>query len=116
MSEGVTVVLLMGYNQPVNFHTFSSPLRYCLAAMLLLSLWVSGAQDLWIQDVLENGEIELTLDADTHANDSQEQVALISVPLLAVYIAHHANAPLQPVRIVLSDLLSPPDRPPARFV
>lgn len=94
----------------------SSLLSCCLAALLLFSLWVSGAQDLWVQDVQENGDIVLTLDADSHANDSFEQVALISRASLAVFVPHHVNYPQELAQVVVPNCFPPPDRPPAEPV
>lgn len=91
-------------------------LSCCLAAVLLFSLWVSGAQDLWTQDVLENGDIVLTLDADVHADDSFEQIALIPGIPPVIFVSHHASYPQQLARVVLSDSFPPPDRPPAESV
>ncbi|MDO8347130.1 MAG: hypothetical protein Q7S85_04460 [Rugosibacter sp.] len=91
-------------------------LSCCLAAVLLLSVWVSGAQDLWTQDVLENGDIVLTLDADAHADDSFEQLALVSDAPSAIFVPLNASYPQQLARAVLSDSFPPPDRPPAESV
>ncbi len=91
-------------------------LSCCLATVLLFSLWVNGAQELWTHDVLENTDIELTLDADAHADDSFEQIALIVRIPPAIFVSHHASYPQQPARVVLSDSFPPPDRPPAESV
>lgn len=84
--------------------------------MLLLSLWVSGAQELLTQNVLENGDIVLTLDADSHADDSSEQIALISPTPSALYVSHNAGYPQALAQPVLPNCFPPPDRPPAEFV
>jgi hypothetical protein len=90
--------------------------RCCLAALLLFSMWLSGAQDLWVQDVQENGDIVLTLDADSHANDSFEQAALISRVSLAVFVFHPAHYPQEMAQAVAPNCFPPPDRPPAEPV
>lgn len=100
----------------MNFQKFSSSLLNCfIAAMLLLSLWVSGAQDLWTQDALGNSDMVLTLDADAHADDSFEQVALISGALPAISILHNPGYPQRRSQPVLPNCFQPPDRPPAEF-
>ncbi len=107
----------MVYNQTMIFPRFSfSLLSCCLAAVLLFSLWVSGAQDLWTQDVLENGDIVLTLDANVHADDSFEQLALVSRTHPAISVSQNASYPQQLTRLVLPGCFPPPDRPPAESV
>jgi len=81
--------------------------------MLLLSLWVSGVQDLWAQDALENCDIVLTLDADSHADDSLEQDALLSLVLLTPSVLPDASYPHEMARAALPNCFPPPDRPPA---
>lgn len=88
----------------------------CLAAVLLFSLWASSAQNFWTQDVLENAEIVLTLDAGAHTDDSFEQIALIPGIPPAIFVPHHASYPQQPAASILSDCFPPPDRPPAKSV
>lgn len=106
----------MLYNFAMNFPKPSSLLlNFCIAAMLLLSLWVSGAQDLWAQDVLENGETVLTLEADSHSNDSLEQVALISHTPPAIFVFHHSSYPQELAYTVLPNCFPPPERPPFEF-
>lgn len=84
--------------------------------MLLLSLWMSGAQDLLAHNVLDNGNIELTLDADSHSNDSFEQTALISPAPPVLYVSRNAVYPQLPARPVPPNCFAPPDRPPAKLV
>lgn len=103
------------YNQTMKFCS-SFLFRCCLAAVLLFSLSASGAQDLWVQDVQENGDIVLTLDADSHANDSFEQVALISSASLTVFASRHVNYPQELAQAVAPNCFPPPDRPPAESV
>jgi hypothetical protein len=108
---------LISYNPRMNF--LKSPsllLNCCIAIMLLLSLWMSGVQDLLAHNVLDNGDIELTLDADSHSNDSFEQTALISPTPSVLYVAHNADYPQLLARSVPSNCFTPPDRPPAQFV
>ena len=101
----------------MKFPTYSSSLlKCCIAAVLFLSLWVSGAQDLCAQGVLENGKIVLTLDADTHADDAFEQVALISFAPTAIFASLHVRYPQQLAQTVLPNCFPPPDRPPAQSV
>lgn len=106
---------MMRYNAAMIFPR-SVLLSCCLAAVLLFSLWVSGAQHFWTQDVLESADIELTLDADAHADDSFEQLALICRIPTAIFGSHHASYPQQAAHAVLSDSFPPPDRPPAESV
>lgn len=106
---------MMRYNAAMIF-TRSVLISRCLAAVLLFSLWVSCAQDLWTQDVLENGDIVLTLDADAHADDSFEQLALVSDAPSAIFVSLNASYPQQLSRADLSDSFPPPDRPPAESV
>jgi cell division protein FtsX len=107
----------MMYNPAMNLMKLSSVLlSFFIAAVLLLSMWVAGAQDLYAQDVLENGEIVLTLDADSPSNDSLEQVALISRISYARFISHNDSYPQMLVRVVVPNCFPPPDRPPAEFV
>lgn len=84
--------------------------------MLFLSLWVNGAQDFLAQDVLETSDIVLTLDADTHADDAFEQLALISRAPAAIFFSLHAHYPQQLAQAVLPNCFPPPDRPPAQSV
>jgi hypothetical protein len=84
--------------------------------MLLLSLWMSGVQDLLVHNVLDNGDVELTLDADFHSNDSFEQAALISSTPSVLFVSHNANYPQLLARSVPPSCFPPHDRPPAKFV
>lgn len=84
--------------------------------MLLLSLLMSGAQDLLAHNVLDNGEIELNLDADSHGNDSFELTALISPAPLVLYVSRNSVYPQMLARPVPPNCFTPPDRPPAEFV
>ncbi|MFA6972183.1 MAG: hypothetical protein WC208_12375 [Gallionella sp.] len=89
--------------------------------MLLLSLWVSGAQNLVTHDLLDNGDIELTLDkltpdADSYDNDSFEQAALISDTGFVLYVSDNADYPRPLERSVPPNCFLPPDRPPTQFV
>jgi hypothetical protein len=105
------------YNARMNFlKSTSLLLNCCIAIMLLLSLWMSGAQDLLTHNVLDNGDIELTLDADSHGNDSFEQTALISPTPSVLYVSNDADYPQLLARPVPPNCFTPPDRPPAKFV
>jgi hypothetical protein len=91
-------------------------LNCCIAIMLLLSLWMSGAQDLLAHNALDNGDIALTLDADSHGNDSFEQTALISSTPSVLYVSHNTDYPQLLARPVPPNCFPPHDRPPAQFV
>lgn len=107
----------MLYNAPMNFSVRPSALfRFCMALILLFSLWASAAQDMLTHNVLENGDIVLSLDADSHADDSFEQAALISHVLPAIFISHNPGYSQQRPQPVLPNCFPPPDRPPAEFV
>lgn len=98
----------------MNFPSFSSSLlRYCLATVLLLTLLVSGVQDLWAQDALENCDIVLTLDADTHSDDSPERDALLSRTPLSLSVSLDVSYPPELALAALPNCFPPPDRPPA---
>ncbi len=90
-------------------------LRFCLAAALLLSLWMSGAQDFWSHDVLESADIVLTLDADS-LDDARELIALLphllpSLSALPVPVFSETG-----FLLAVTGCFTPPDRPPAKFV
>lgn len=105
------------YNPRMNFlKSTSLRLNCCIAIMLLLSLWMSGVQDLLAHNVLDNGDIELTLDADSHGNDSVEQTALISPALSVLHVPHNADYSPLLARAIPPNCFTPPDRPPAQFV
>jgi hypothetical protein len=84
----------------------------CIAFVLLLSLWGSFGQHLYAQQQLDNGEIVLNFDEDSHANDSFEQIGLISRTLSAIFVAHDSSYPSELVLHVLPGCYLPPDRPP----
>jgi hypothetical protein len=83
--------------------------------MLLLSLWVNGAQDLLAHNVLSNGDIEQTLDSDSHDNDSFEQNALISLTASGLNVAHNGDYPQLLARQFTHNCFPPHDRPPAKL-
>ena len=85
---------------------------FCIISVLLLSLWTSGMQDLCVQHVLDNGDIVLELDTDSHANDSLEQTALIYRTPASIFVTHEAKYPAEFSPHLVSMGISPPDRPP----
>lgn len=107
----------MMYNAPMNFLKYSSfLLRCCLAVTLVFSLWTAGAQDFFAQDMLDKGGIMLNIDADSPADDSFEQAALIFRTPAMLFVANPSGYPGQSAQPVLPACFSPPDRPPAHFV
>jgi hypothetical protein len=90
----------------------SSIISCCITAVILLSLWVNAAQGLCVQHVQDNGDIVLDLDADSHANDSLEQVALITRTLGATFVSHNAFYQLDLAPTVPPSYFRPLDRPP----
>jgi hypothetical protein len=98
----------------MNFPKSSSLLlNCCLAIMLLLSLSISGAQNLLTHDELDNSAITLTIDADSNENDAFEQPALIPRMPSVLYVAHNAEYPPQPAKPISQNCFPPQDRPPA---
>jgi len=106
----------MVYNQQVNFPASFPLLRCCIAAMLLLSLWMSGAQDFWVQDALETGDIVLSLDADSNSDDPQRQDILFSHAQLVLSVPLDTSYPQELAQSVRHSYFSPPYRPPSASV
>lgn len=88
-------------------------LRFCLAAALLLSLWVSGVQDFWSHDALESADIVLTLDADS-LDDARELIALLPHVLPSLSASPAPVFSEAGLHIVVTGCFTPPDRPPSR--
>jgi hypothetical protein len=88
-------------------------LNCCFIVMLLLSLSMSGAQNLLTHDELDNSVITLTIDADSNDNDAFEQPALVPRTSSVLHVAHNAEYPQQPAKPVAPNCFPPDDRPPA---
>lgn len=101
----------------MNFLKYSSALfRCCLALTLLFSLWATGAQDIFVQDMPDQGGIVLNLDADSSADDAFEQLALVSGKIPDISMLQDCGYPRQVSHPLSTNCYSPPDRPPAQFV
>lgn len=94
----------------------SSLLRYCLAVLVLLTLWVGGTHSYEVQSAQDNCDIALSLDADSHSDDHSDRDA----PLARVQFIHSASpARYQPqdrARVFVPSRSSPPDHPPPESV
>ncbi|MDD4928020.1 MAG: hypothetical protein PHP85_01935 [Gallionella sp.] len=79
--------------------------------MLLLSLWVSGAQDFFTQDLPDR--IVLSQDLDGHPDEFPESDFIVSSIELVrpVLAAFHYPQPL--TRVLVTHFSHPPDRPPS---
>jgi hypothetical protein len=91
-------------------------LNCCIVVMLLLSISMSGAQNLLTHDELDNSVIALTVDADSNDNDAFEQPALLPRTPSVLYVADNANFAMQPAKPVLPNCFPPHDRPPAENI
>lgn len=85
---------------------------FCIVSVLLLSIWANSSQDLCVQHVLDNGDIVLELDTDSHIDDSLEQAALIARAPTLTLLTHDARYPLESALHIASLSFLPPDRPP----
>ena len=94
----------------------SSLFRYCLAALVLLALWVGGTEIHQIQSTQDACAIALSLDADSHYDDTSDR----DVPLAQVHFAHsdspaHHHIQDRAPAFILSRS-TPPDHPPPESV
>ncbi len=94
----------------------SSLFRYCLAALVLLALWVGGTEIHQVQSTQDACAIALSLDADSHYDDSSDR----DVPLARIYFTHldsPADHHLQDrAQALIPSRSSPPDHPPPESV
>ena len=102
------------YNFQMDSRT-SSLYRYGIAALLLLTLWVSGVQDLWSCDQPERGSVVLSLDGDHLDDDTRGQDILLSAPLTFSPTMLEAGYRAEQTRVAHSRNFPPPYRPPAQF-
>jgi hypothetical protein len=84
--------------------------------MLIVSLTMSGAQDILSHTEPDNGSIVLTLDTDSHDTDAFEQPSLISRTSSVLHISLDADYPPQTSMPVPPNVFPPHERPPAEHV
>lgn len=102
------------YNFTMNCRT-SILYRCAIAALLLLTLWVGGVQDLWSADQPERGVVVLSLDGDQLDDDARGQDILLSAPLIFSPAMPQAAYRAEQTRVAHSRNFPPPYRPPAEF-
>ncbi len=94
----------------------SSLFRYCLAALVLLALWVGGTESHQAQSTQDACAIALALDADSHYDDPSDR----DIPLARVQFTHSASParhhPQDRARVFIPSRSSPPDHPPPESV
>lgn len=93
-----------------------SPLfRFCLAALVLLTLWVGGTQGVWSQDAAEGCDIALALDTDSGSDDTDDRNDCITQTTVFAAVAPATARPQENTRAALPSLASPPDHPPPEW-
>lgn len=102
------------YNQTMNL-SGSFLFRCCLAAVLLLSLWVGGVQNFCVDQAVDASDIVLSVDGDSVADDAFDQLALfagVSLPAIVFDVARYQQTQ---IRSIIPGYFTPPDRPPAEL-
>jgi hypothetical protein len=91
-------------------------LNFVIAIMLVMCLWMSSVQNLQAPNALGNGDIELTINADSNSDNTVDQMMLLSLTSCVCYTAFKVIYSQLGAQRISLNYFPPPDRPPAKSV